>query len=242
MTRLRWPPPPRSANNPFPLATRRITPNERPRRASQLAETLNFPAHCADADYSKHTFGDESWHVEKQLTRSLVGAVALAAMLAGPALAQEYPVQNGTLALSDTNNDGKISAGESLRITGGGYAPGAEVQITVGTTPTVLGVTIANAAGEIATTVVLPSSFAGATQTVNATGANASGGILVLGIQVTVAQAAATNPAPAAANAGGSGQLAYTGSETNLMLAGGLALVAAGGALVAYRKRSLTEA
>ena len=183
-----------------------------------------------------------------KLKRMLASAAAITALLAAPAFAQEYPVQGGSLAVADTNNDGSITTGEALRVTGGGYAPGASVEITVGTLPTVLGVTIANAAGEIDASVILPAQYAGGTHQVSATGANASGGILVLGMQVTVAAATATTtattapPAAAAAAAANENQLAYTGTSTSTLVAGGAVLCAAGGALVLYRKRSLTAA
>jgi hypothetical protein len=112
-------------------------------------------------------------------------------MAAGHAI--DYPVARDALNVSTTT----ARPGAPVSISGGGFAPGATIQITIASTPTLLSTVNADGSGSFQTTVVLPSSLEPGIHTLSATGANPAGGTLVLSSQITV----------------GSG-LAFTGSNS----------------------------
>ena len=157
-----------------------------------------------------------------------LAGVALS-LLPGVAGSQEYPIQTGSLFVSDPT----VTPGQAIQISGSGFVPGASVALTLESTQISLGTTAANGAGAIDTTVTIPTSTAPGTHTLKATGAAAGGGTLVLSATITVVGGAG---APGAA---GRGFLAFTGGQ--VLVAGAIAtgLLALGAAsLMASRRRA----
>lgn len=146
--------------------------------------------------------------------------------------AQDYPLQTGDLQV-DGGGGGEVvlAPGDPVTITGGGFAPGSDVVITIESEPVVLGETTADATGDFSTTVVLPAALPAGGHTIKATGDDARGGVLVLSQEVTVA------------GASGEGGLPVTGvSGGDLLLVAGLLLLVGGGVLFAIRRRQAVSA
>lgn len=169
----------------------------------------------------------------------IVAAVATMIIGTGTATAQEYPVQSGTLTVGDDVPEGSgqqdgqgepstpapTSPGEEVRIAGGGFVPGSEVIVTIESDPIVLGVTTADANGEIDVMMVLPVEVPIGDHTLKASGDAATGGRLILEKAVEVAEPVEGLPMEDPAEAG-SGGISY------LMIAG-IALLALAGAAMA---------
>lgn len=111
-------------------------------------------------------------------------AASMAFASMSPASAQEYPVTTGDLAVTEAQADGILTEGESIAVSGGGFAPGAEVTIRLvsayGGTSVQVGVVTADASGNIDTTITVPAGLDDGTYTLVATGDNAAGGQLAL--------------------------------------------------------------
>ncbi|MGW4803303.1 hypothetical protein [Kitasatospora sp. NPDC004272] len=172
--------------------------------------------------------------------------------------AGSYPVETGTLTTpSQTEN---LAPGGSITITGGGYQPGGTVELTLHSTPVVLGQVTADGSGSFTTTVTLPAGTAAGTHTIQATGPDARGGTRVDSLTVEVAAAdngggnsgGGSSDGKGGGNGGGKGHdgkggrhladtggaatasVGWSGGETAGVAAAGLALVA-GAALTGRR-------
>jgi hypothetical protein len=175
-----------------------------------------------------------AWIIVAVLAATLIGA--------GAAAAQEYPVQSGTLTVGDDPAEGSGEAGETgetatppptspgqeVRIAGGGFVPGSEVTVTIESDPIVLGVTTADANGEIDVMMVLPVEVPIGDHTLKASGDAATGGRLILEKAVEVAEPLEGLPMEDPASSGG---LSY------LMIAGIALLVLAGAAMAIPQSR-----
>ena len=133
------------------------------------------------------------------------------------------PVSTGPLT-APAATDG-LESGESVRVSGAGYAPGASVDITIESTPTLLKTVTTDATGSFSTTVVIPATFPGGQHTLKATGADPAGGLRVLSLAVAVA-----------GDAAGSG-LPRTGTDTFPLVGVAVAGIAVGAAILIVRRR-----
>lgn len=162
---------------------------------------------------------------------TLVRLTALFALVAGlvlpatVALAQDYPLDTGDLSLVD-QEDELLDAGDEVTLSGGGFAPGALVVVTIESDPVKLGESEADAQGDLTATVVIPADLADGQHTLKATGDSASGGTLVLSQQVTVGEDVTRD-----------GELATTGTGVAVLLSlAGLLLIAGAATVVATRR------
>jgi LPXTG-motif cell wall-anchored protein len=140
----------------------------------------------------------------------------------------QYPLGKCQLRLSRS----VVAAGESVGVSGAGYAAGADVRVAAaGVT---LATVTANATGAFATEVVIPPSVDPGTYEVTATGAAPGGGTQVLSASLTVTEAAASRSSADLGDA-----LPRTGSDDIVpTTAAGVGLVAVGtAAVIAARRR-----
>jgi LPXTG cell wall anchor motif len=186
--------------------------------------------------------------------RKLVSALAVATgltLVAGPALAQNYPPDTQKLTVSEST----VSPGESFTVSGDGAEGGATVSFTLkgssgalgggraiaagpglarvaaavrpqAQSAVPLGSTTANASGEFSATLTIPSSTDPGGYTVTA----ASGGDVLAVVTIRVAAA------------GGVGDLPFTGGNVLPGLAIGATLILAGGLLLLSLKRRRSAA
>lgn len=170
----------------------------------------------------------------------VVTAVASLTLLAGSvrADAQQYPPAASFCTISDTTP----TPGQSVTITCGGYAAGAEVTFTFFSAPVVLGTAVADADGQVSLTAEIPSYASLGAHTITASGAAAVGGTLTQTIHLTVVGAGS---ADAGTRVPGtvSGTLPTTGSNNSMPLArAGALLLAVGGVAVLVTRRRRAEA
>lgn len=166
----------------------------------------------------------------------LISMFLLVAGLVLPAtvvLAQDYPLNLGDLivdgvAADDRSGELLVVDGEEITMSGGGFAPGAVIVLTVESDPVQVGETEADGQGEFTATVTIPAGLTDGRHTLKATGDSPDGGTLVLSTQVTLTAAADTGE-----------QLATTGSGAAVLLSlAGLLLVGGVGVLAMARRRS----
>jgi PGF-CTERM protein len=166
--------------------------------------------------------GPDSLSLEGVPMRKALTALAIAAavcVLAGPALAQEYPPQGENL----TVNDSRVVVGQTLTISGDGAKPGAEVNIIFASTPRVVATTTANGSGAFSATFRVPSDAEAGTHTISAV----SNGTVLSSITIVVAGASSDDDG-----------LPFTGSNTIPGIGIGIALIGLGTVvLMASRRR-----
>lgn len=123
-------------------------------------------------------------------------------------------------------------AGDSCHVTATGFAPGANVDVTVHSTPLAIGIIVAGSNGDVSTDWTVPAGFALGSHTVELTGIGANGQQLVLDAEVTIGEAVTTT-VPVT-----TGTLPVTGSSMSgpLSLAG-VTLVALGAVTVVVTRR-----
>lgn len=148
-------------------------------------------------------------------TYFVVAAVAMAATLsmAGGATAQ---YGGGGLSVSSTT----VEPGGSVTLSGGGFAPNADITITLESDPVTLERTAADSSGFFEETVKIPSGTPPGTHTLKASGRAEGGGTQVLSTSIVLRSAGGPG-----ASGGGGGTLPFTGTDVTLftVLAAGLA-------------------
>lgn len=145
-------------------------------------------------------------------------------LVAVPAVAnaQNYTTQTGTLGVSDAT----VVPGQTITVTGSGFAGNTSVTITMESQPVTLKTTTANAQGQLNTQVTIPSNTTPGSHTLRAIGRSSDGGTLVLAASIVVS------------SGGQTGALPRTGPSTALGLTGiGFLLAAAGGCAAAVKSR-----
>lgn len=148
-------------------------------------------------------------------------AIGIGASGGAVAFADSTPVVTGALSTSV----GQVAAGSVVRVSGGGFAPGAAVTVTLQPNVTTLGTFQASPSGLFAGSVEIPAATAPGTHTIDATGPGAEGGDLVLSKTITVLGAGSTS-------------LPLTGADSvALLLIGGTAIAAGSGTVLASRRR-----
>jgi hypothetical protein len=185
-------------------------------------------------------------------------ALVVALLLAAPALAQ-YPLTSGSLAVSGGGSpSAPLRPGAVVGLAGGGFQPGARVEIWMRSEPVRLATVTASGAGAIDVAVTIPTDAPAGRHTVEARGSAPDGGVVVLRAPIVVANgpavdplgahgaAPATDPASApgeaagasgAAGAFGAGTLPFTGLPLALVVLAGAGLLLAGGALLTLTRR-----
>jgi energy-converting hydrogenase Eha subunit A len=166
---------------------------------------------------------------------TLIALLALALMIAVPAVAQDYPIDDDEEP-SATASQTVIAAGGTVTVEGDGWLPGSEVTISIfgNGVSEVLGTAQVNAAGEFVTQVTIPSNLAPGAYSIRITGLDTDAQPRTVDIPITVTGAAAGAPAapvtPGTALARTGGYLTTAGSMAVLLL------VIGGGALFASRR------
>ncbi len=140
------------------------------------------------------------------------------------------PASNGPLAGTGFSA-GSVTAGQTITVSGTGYAPFSTVTVLVYSSPTVLGTAVADEHGAFTFTGKLPAGLAAGSHTLVAAGVDANGNPYYLTQSITVGGGATGT---------GSGGLAYTGADIAVPAIGGLAALAIGGGLVVAGRRRRT--
>jgi LPXTG-motif cell wall-anchored protein len=160
-------------------------------------------------------------------------AVALAAPAGAAGLSSAYPPPVVGLQLSTS----VVVPGQTIGVTGEGWAAGSTVTLTFFSDPVTLGTTVPNASGDFSSSVTIPANAALGTHTVQATGASLANPAVPLTLTASLTVVAST-AAPAAAAPAPSHPLPLTGWDTRGPLLGGLALLIIGtGAVLLSRNR-----
>jgi LPXTG-motif cell wall-anchored protein len=158
--------------------------------------------------------------------------IALAALLLlalpAAAQAQNYTTRTGNLGVSDPT----VTPGQTITVTGSGYASNASVTITMESQPVTLKTTTANASGQLNTQVTIPTNATPGNHTLRATGRSSDGGTLVLSASLVVSSGGQTGALPRTGPTSAAGLTAI-----------GFLLAAVGGcaAAVKTRRKTATE-
>lgn len=176
------------------------------------------------------------------------------ALLSSAAASAQYPLSTGALTVDAGGSSAALSPGDPVGLAGGGFQPGADVQIWLHSDPILITTVNASDTGAIDVTVRIPSNAAPGRHTLQARGAAPGGGTTVLAAPVVVASSAAAGDAPEKGTAeklaggrsdtsGGEasprpveasglrGTLPFTGLPVVVVLVTGFVLVLVGGAL-----------
>jgi titin len=143
---------------------------------------------------------------------------------APPAIPQDGPPESdGTLSApaGSTTPD----PGETITISGTGFAPNSEVTIVIYSSPHSLGTVMTDQAGAFSKAVTIPSNLSGS-HTITSMGIDPDGASRVLALGVTIA--GSTTTGGGGGSGGGSGGLAITGAPIVTILLTGILLLASG--------------
>jgi hypothetical protein len=161
----------------------------------------------------------------------LVGAIGLA-MGAAPAWASTLPNQYPPPVVGLQLSTSVATPGQTIGVTGEGWAAGTIETISIESTPVVLGTAVANSAGDFHTTVTIPLNETLGTHEIVATGPSEANPAVPLTLSAQITIVANTAAAPASA------PLPFTGWDTRGPLLGSLALIVVGsGAVLLTRNR-----
>lgn len=145
------------------------------------------------------------------------------------------PVSTGTLVVSEETVGGSVDPGDSITVSGSGFAPGAQIDIVIESDPVLLATVRADVTGYFETTVTIPTEgVAPGAHTLKATGPDATGGLRVLAVQVQVAGDRSPN------NTGTGGTLPVTGGDLVTVALVGAGAVTLGGLLLQRRRNEAT--
>jgi hypothetical protein len=162
----------------------------------------------------------------RRLTAALTALLALlvgAAAFAASSAASPYSTQ-ATLSVSTQNP----AMGATLTVSGSGYTPTEQVNLTLHSQTYNLGSATTDASGDFSTTVTLPAGVSGS-HTITGTAATSG---MTASVSVTIGSSA---------GGGGSGDLAFTGAAVLGIGGIGVALLISGGVLLlaGQRRRSV---
>jgi titin len=147
---------------------------------------------------------------------------------APPAIPQDGPPEpDGTLSAPPgaTTPD----PGESITISGTGFAPNSEVTIVIYSSPQTLGTVVTDQAGAFSRAITIPPNLSGS-HTITSMGIDPDGAARVLALNVTVTGTTGGTGGGGGGSGGGSGGLAITGAPIVTILLTGILLIAAGAA------------
>jgi len=166
------------------------------------------------------------------MRRLIAASAALLVMLlvSQAVLAQYQP--GGSLALSPST----VAAGGQVTVSGTGFAPASQVQLTIDPDPSHLATVTTDAEGAFSAEVTIPTSLSGE-YTVVATGTDPAGSVLVLSatLTVTASEAPPTTTSPADTSPSGSDPIVLAIAGAGIVVMTGLVLLYA-----TRRRRSLS--
>ncbi len=146
-----------------------------------------------------------------------VSALALPALAA----AQPYQESTGTLTVSETT----IAPGEDVTVSGNGFAPSSDVDVTIESTPRHLASDRADQSGSFSATVEIPQDMSEGEHTLIASGSAPDGATHLLSAQVLISDES----------------LPRTGANVALVVAAGVVVAAFGFLLVRGRRSDSTS-
>jgi LPXTG-motif cell wall-anchored protein len=161
--------------------------------------------------------------------RMAVLAVAFVALMAAPAVAQQYPPGENLITVSDTTP----CPGQAVTIAAQTFAAGGAVTVKLG--DTVVGTPTADADGKVSVEATVPAGQAQGAVQVSATGPGTDDEpSLTVNAAVEVVACNEAPPPTTPSGGGGGSDLPKTGSDSTMTLVRvGVALAAAGGLLLA---------
>ncbi|MCZ2822677.1 fibronectin type III domain-containing protein [Modestobacter sp. VKM Ac-2977] len=145
---------------------------------------------------------------------------------AAPAVPAVPPAGSGAVTGAGGASLSTITPGETITLTGDGYAPRTRVDLYVYSTPQFLGTVVTDDAGAFAVTVTLPRDLEAGQHHLVASGLDPAGNPRYLSTEVTLAAAAAA-----------SAQLAWTGVDVLPVAGAGLLTLLLGAGLVVLARR-----
>jgi hypothetical protein len=161
------------------------------------------------------------------MRRFAIAATALLLLLFGAQAALAAYGPSGSLTLSSSTS----TAGAPLGVSGDGFDPGSNVQVTIHSTPVLLTTVAADGSGNFSVTVTIPAGFVGLHQ-ITATGLDPRQSVLVLQSPINLTSTGLPSTDTVMGNATGSSDLAI------LALSGvGIVLLTAG---VLFATRRMT--
>jgi LPXTG-motif cell wall-anchored protein len=178
----------------------------------------------------------------KKLLLMAVTAVVLVLGTAIPASAQYNPMY---LTVSPNQVEHCSTSPGTITVAAGYFEAGSTVTVTMQSDPVTLGTAVADAAGNISGTFILPAATTEGTHTVFATGTRLGTGVSeTVSSQFTVVfPAGCVQTTQVTQTTPSSGNLPVTGSDNGMFIAVGACLLVAGGLLVmATRKRNAARA
>jgi hypothetical protein len=143
-----------------------------------------------------------------------------------PAAPATVPAGSGSMSTPSGAVASTLTTGQTLTLTGDGYAPNSTVDLFIYSTPQKIGTALANGSGSFSVQVTVPASLAPGAHHLVAAGVDSSGNVRYLRTDVTVTTSA--------------DQLAWTGFETLPYVLAGIAALAIGGGLVFVARRRRT--
>ncbi|HVT78762.1 MAG TPA: hypothetical protein VHD87_17105 [Acidimicrobiales bacterium] len=157
-------------------------------KSLQLTSGDNNGAILLDQDTHDSAVGDGLDTQGKTLAaRATAQGVMALGLPAYPMIGTDEPVEpSTTIALSSSN----VQPGGTMTVSGGGFATGEKVRVTVASDPVIVGEPLADTAGFASQSFVLPSSVGAGSHTITLTG-ETSGVTVSAPLTVTVAAAAA---------------------------------------------------
>jgi LPXTG-motif cell wall-anchored protein len=165
----------------------------------------------------------------------LVGALAFAEPAGAAAVPAAYPPPVVGLQVSTT----VPALGETIGVTGEGWAPGTTETISIESTPIVLATAVANSEGDFKASATIPVTETLGTHEIVATGPSEANPAVPLTLTAVITVVASTTAQPTAAAQPTSAPLPFTGWDTRapLLASFGLILLGTGAVLVTRNRR-----
>jgi hypothetical protein len=152
------------------------------------------------------------------MRRFALAATALLLLLFGAQAVLAAYGPSGSVTLSSSTS----TPGADVDVSGDGFDPGSNVQITIHSTPVLLATVAANGSGHFSTTVTIPAGFDGLHQ-ITATGLDPQQSVLVLQSPITISTSGLPSTNAAVGSTTGSSDfaiLALSGAGIVLLTAG----------------------
>jgi hypothetical protein len=152
------------------------------------------------------------------MRRFAIAATALLLLLFGAQAVLAAYGPSGSLTLSSSTS----TAGAAVGVSGDGFDPGSNVQVTIHSTPVLLTTVAADGSGNFSATVTIPAGFDGLHQ-ITATGLDPQQSVLVLQSSINLTSTGLPSTDTVLSNATGSSDLAIlalSGAGTVLLTAG----------------------
>lgn len=165
---------------------------------------------------------------------AVILATVLGATMASAQQSQPVTRDEDALTASDTTPE----VGQTITVSGTGFAPGASVDITLEPGAVKLGSTTADATGAISALVTIPASISPGDYRLKASGAALGGGLTIIETSIVIHEAGGGSANTPSSTAGSPGEtLPRTGSDIVRLSVLGLLVLAGGAALLVARGR-----